>query len=256
MAEADPGTDDPLDDRVRVARPARTAPGSPPPEVPEIARGVERLIADLRERGVEAGRREAEARVAEARGEAERIRADAEAEAAGLVARARDEASRLRASGEEALRTAARDAMLALRADFLERFSDSVRRMVHEALDSRELLAAMILALVRRTGEAAGTAHADRLEIDLPDRPQTLEDLRADLEEARRSPLTRLVLAGVAETLREGVELRAGAHDRAGIRVRLADGGIEIDLSDEAIAAALLAHLRPRFRALFEGIIT
>ena len=32
-------------------------------------------------------------------------------------------------------------------------------------------------------------------------------------------------------------------------------GNIKIDLTDEAIAALLLQHLQPRFRAVLEGIV-
>jgi len=32
-------------------------------------------------------------------------------------------------------------------------------------------------------------------------------------------------------------------------------GNITIDLTDEAIAALLLQHLQPRFRAVLEGIV-
>jgi V/A-type H+-transporting ATPase subunit E len=38
-----------------------------------------------------------------------------------------------------------------------------------------------------------------------------------------------------------------------GIRVRLKDEELELDLSDRAIADLLLEHLQPRFRAVMEG---
>ncbi|WP_448578273.1 hypothetical protein [Thermaurantiacus sp.] len=257
MAEDNPPLPeaDPLDHRARVARAPRTAPGSPSPRVPEIAQGVETLIAELRERGVEEGRREAARLVAEAEAEGARLLGAARAEAARLVAQARAAAQAEEEAGRRALEAAARDAILALRADLLERFSDNLQRMVAEAMDRRDLLGPVILALVGQAGAAAGIGPGTAIEITLPDRPQTLEELRADLEAARQSPLTRLVLEGVAASLGEGVVLKAGPADLRGLMVRLVDDAVEIDLSDAAIASALMAHLRPRFRALFEGII-
>ena len=246
---------DALDHRARAARAQRTAPGAPSPRAPQIAQGVEALLAELRERGVEDGRREAARLVAEARAEAARLVEAARDEARLLVAEAKAAAAREEEAGRLALQAAARDAMLALRADLLERFSAHLGRMVRERMEQPDLLERMILALVARTADAAGIGPGTALDITLPDRPHTLEELRLDLEAARQSPLTRLLVDGVAASLGAGLVLRAGPGDRRGMRVQLADGAVEIDLSDEAVAAALLAHLKPRFRALFEGIV-
>ncbi len=251
----DSASDEALADRQRAARPARTASGPPPPQAPEIARGVESLIAELRARGVEAGEREAARLVADARAEAEAILAAARAEAASIVAAAQEARSREEAAARAALSTAVRDAIIALRADLLEKFSDNVRRMVSRALAEPELLARMILAVTERAAATAAVGPGTPADILLPERLQTLDELRADLEALRQSPLTRFVLAGVEQSLEGGVTLRAAPGLTAGLRVRLADGTVEIDLSDAAIADVLLAHLRPRFRALFEGII-
>jgi V/A-type H+-transporting ATPase subunit E len=40
-----------------------------------------------------------------------------------------------------------------------------------------------------------------------------------------------------------------------GLRVRLVDKEVILDLSDRAVADAILEHLQPRFRALLEGIV-
>jgi len=246
---------DALDARARTSRVARTAPGPPPPGAPEIADGVERLIAELRARGVEEGRQEAARILAGAQAEAARLLAEARAEAGRILAEAQAAAGREAEAGREALAAAARDTILALRADLLGRFSGQLRRMVRETLDRPEILGALVLAVAGQAAEAAGVGPETALEVQLPDRPQTLEDLRADLESARQSPLTRLVADLLAGILREGVVLKAGPEDAAGLRVRLTEADVEIDLSDAAITGVLLAHLKPRFRALFERII-
>ncbi len=247
--------DDALSDRPRPARRPRTAPGPPPAHAPEIARGVESLIAELRARGIEAGEQEAGRLLAEARAEAAAIVAAARAEAAALRAAAEAARAREEEAARAALEAAARDAILSLRADLLEKFSDNVRRMVSARVAEPQLLGRMILAVAGRAGAAAAAGPETIDEILLPEHLETLDELKADLVALRQSPLTRFVLAGVEAMLREGVTLRASPGLDAGLRVRLAGGHVEIDLSDSALAEVLLAHLRPRFRALFEGIV-
>ena len=55
--------------------------------------------------------------------------------------------------------------------------------------------------------------------------------------------------------LREGVTFAASDDVKAGVRIYMSEGGITIDLTDEAVAALLLHHLQPRFRAVLEGIV-
>ncbi|MEM8855884.1 MAG: hypothetical protein AAGD34_19435 [Pseudomonadota bacterium] len=58
------------------------------------------------------------------------------------------------------------------------------------------------------------------------------------------------------EMLADGVTLHAADDLQGGIRARRADGIIELDLSDEAIASLIMQHLQPRFRAVMEGVIS
>jgi V/A-type H+-transporting ATPase subunit E len=67
--------------------------------------------------------------------------------------------------------------------------------------------------------------------------------------------LTRFALGLSADMLRTGVSLSASADQGTGIEVRVSDGRLVVDLSDGAVAALLLQHLQPRFRAILEGIV-
>jgi V/A-type H+-transporting ATPase subunit E len=40
-----------------------------------------------------------------------------------------------------------------------------------------------------------------------------------------------------------------------GIRLRLVDHDVTLELTDKAVASLILQHLQPRFRALIEGIV-
>lgn len=103
--------------------------------------------------------------------------------------------------------------------------------------------------------EQGGLDDAERIEVVLPTDVVGLEDLRRDPEALRAGTLTYFAAAVGRERLREGVSFTAGEPGLHGIRIRLVDRDVEIDLTEEAVAELLLEHLQPRFRALLEGIV-
>lgn len=214
--------------------------------------GVDALVARLRDDGVAAGRSEAEAIVARARAEAKAITEGAAAEARELVTAARKEADAYRSAGEDALKAAMRDAVLGMKAQLMARFTTDVQRLVSEEVMKPELLRAMILAVAGRVG--AGLGEDDRIAVVLPETAIGLDDLRRDPDELEHGALTGLALGLAADMLRSGVTLSTADAQRPGIAVVARDGRLVVDLSDEAVAALLLQHLQPRFRAILEGI--
>ena len=98
-------------------------------------------------------------------------------------------------------------------------------------------------------------AGAGFLELALPEAVAGLEELRNDPEELRKGPLTGLVFGLTGEVLREGVTFAASADLSNGIHIRMKDKNITFDLTEAAVAALLLQHLQPRFRAILEGVV-
>ncbi|MGR3803033.1 hypothetical protein [Marinibacterium profundimaris] len=217
------------------------------------AKGVDALIARLRDDGVAAGRAEAARLIAEAKAEAAEIRETARAEAERHRAQVRDEADTYRAAGEQALDTAMRDAVLRMKAGVESQLRDHVQRLVSACLADEDLLKRMIL-------EVAGVMRAeaqsgDTVEVILPPAVLGPEQIREQAGDIRSGELTQYVLGLTGEMLRGGVTLHAGDEGQSGIRLRVQDGAVEIDLTDTAIAALLLEHMQPRFRAVLEGVI-
>ena len=217
--------------------------------------GVDELIAKLREEGVAAGRAEAERIVADARAEAAQILDKASGEARSRLETARREADAYRAAGEEALKTAVRDTVLTMKADLMERFSTDVKRLVSQQIGDPEILQKMVLEIAGRARDRADIEDDDALEVVLPEAVIGLEDLRNNPEELGQGRLTKLVLGLTGEMLRKGVTFSASEDATAGIRVKVEDKSVTLDLTDEAVAALLLQHLQPRFRAVLEGIV-
>ena len=223
------------------------------PAVP--AQGIDALIAKLRDEGVSAGRGEAEKIIAEAKARAKQIVDKAHQEAKGHLEASRREADAFQAAGESAIKTAMRDALLDMKARLMQRFSADVKRLVSESLEDRELLKRIILEIAGRARSRTESAGGEELEIILPEKVVGLEELRKKPEELQNGRLTKLVLGLSGETLREGVTFAASDELESGVRVRMVKNEITLDLSDEAIAALLLQHLQPRFRAILEGIV-
>ncbi|MBV9672414.1 MAG: hypothetical protein JO076_06260 [Verrucomicrobia bacterium] len=218
----------------------------------KVALGVESLIERLRNEGVANGRAEADRIVKAAQAEAKVTKAKSKEEAEQIVSNARKEAASLEAAGRQALEVAARDSALDLRNQLEQRFAGEVRRLVREEVQRRELLEKLILEVAGHARvEAQGSKH---VEVLLPEKAVDLDTLTRNPAAFKDAPLghfTALVSRGL---LREGVTLATSRDLKAGIKIRLADKGIELDLSDKAIADLLMQHLHSRFRALLEGI--
>ena len=217
--------------------------------------GVEALIERLRQEGVESGRAEAQRVIAEAGRQAAAIVQEAHAKAQESLRRAREEAERTRAAGEEALRVAMRDSILKMKGHLSTRFSEEVRRLVAADMAQEAFLERLILEVAGRARREAGMDQAPRLEMLLPAGVVALDELRRRPEELREGSLSHFVLSVANNVLRDGVSFGTAEDLTGGIRVRLQEGEIQVDLTPEKVAEVLLEHLHPRFRAILEGTV-
>ena len=219
-----------------------------------VSHGVEELIGRLREEGVEAGKAEAGEVLAEAEKRAREMVEQARREAAAIRAEAEDDAERLQRNTEEALKAAMSQTVLELRGQLLDRFSADVRRLVSDAMEDKDLIGQLIVEVAAGARDGAGVEPGEPVEALLP-ASLGETDLRQDLDDLRDSPLTQLVLARTGVILHEGVTLGVREDGESGLVLRLREGDVEIELSPQEVARVLLAHLQPRFRAIFDGVI-
>ncbi len=197
--------------------------------------GVDVLIDRLKSDGVSRGKQEADAIVADAKRQALTILDAARREADQIVTDAKSEAERVRQTSNQALQLAGRDALLKLRESFQLQFENRLRKLVGTTLQEPEMLRKLIL-------EVAGKARPedDRVELLLP------------ADAANGDPLESFVSGLTAEMLGEGVSFGVGDDVAAGVRVRLNDRDVDIDLSDEALTSFLKRFLVPRFRHIMD----
>jgi V/A-type H+-transporting ATPase subunit E len=219
-----------------------------------VSQGVEQLLAQLKEEGLEAGRKEAQALIDAGERRAREIIATAQSEADDVRKSARRDAQTARAAGEAALQAAVQDAILGLRQSILDRFSADLHRLVSSAMEDPALIRTMILEAASGVGRSAGLSAEDQITAVLPSEDDA-EALRRDSQAIKATPATQVLLSIVGRVLEEGVELETGAGARRGVTLQLRGGDIEIDLSDSSVARLIAARLQPRFRALFDGVI-
>lgn len=224
-------------------------------KLPFASSGVEALIERLKEEGIAAGRKKAESIVIDAEKRAEWIIKEAQLEAQSLVNEARAEAEAMKAAGEDALKLAARDVFLQLRDTLLGSFSQEVTRVVGKQMAQKDFLEKLILALAGRVRDKTGIDSNRQVVIQLPEDVIGVEELCRNPEELREGALTRFTASIAADLLREGVKFEVSDDLSSGLLIKLEEDNIVIDFSDKTVAALLLDHIQPRFRALLQGII-
>ncbi len=221
---------------------------------PIASSGVEALIERLKNEGVAAGQKKAEDLVINAQKRAAWIIEEAELEADMLLQQARKQAEDIEISGQEALQLAARDAFLKLRDTLLGSFSDEVMRVVGKQMTDQAFTEKLILSLAGKVREKSDM-DSNKMIISLPENIIGTDELRKNPEELKQGSLSHYTASIASNLLRAGVSFKVADEVKAGLSVRLVDDAMVIDFTDETVAALLLEHLQPRFRALLQGIV-
>lgn len=216
--------------------------------------GVQALIERLKSEGVAAGQSEADEILAKAKAKAEDIVTAAQKKADALLSDARAEAAREKAATEDGLKVAARDLVLNLRNELGDRIQQEAGRLVATTLADENFLQKLILAMAANARDNASVSDTEPMEIVLPEKVVTFEELKQSPEAVEPGTLTHFVIALAGEALRDGVTFST-APGFDGIKVKLTGRNVSIDLTEEAIGTLLKRHLQPRLRAVMEGVL-
>lgn len=219
---------------------------------PKVSSGVQELIGRLRDAGVQAGEAEAERLVHEGHAKAHELVADAKAKAAALLEEAREAIAAEQSAARAAIQLAVRDTKLRLGEELRTVFQAQVRRLVSLEMKDRDFLRQLIATIAGAA--TAELCHERPVAVELPAALFEEHGERSDFTAAGKEQLSHFLLAVSGEMLRDGVELQPGKGLAGGVRVRLLEEDLTIDLSDEAVAALLLEYLTPRFRAIVQGV--
>ncbi|ASP35356.1 hypothetical protein [Labrenzia sp. VG12] len=216
--------------------------------------GVQALIERLKSEGVAAGQSEGDEILAKARVRADEILDEAQKKADALLANARAEAAREKAATEDGLKVAARDLVLSMRNELGDRIQQEAGRLVATTLADEAFLQKLILAMAANAKDNASVNDAEPMEVVLPEKVVTFEELKQSPEAVEPGTLTHFVIALAGQALRDGVTFST-APGFDGIKIKLTERNVSIDLTEEAIATLLKRHLQPRLRAVMEGVL-
>jgi len=193
---------------------------------------IQPLLERIQSEGLKKAETERDAILERARAEAEGILESARKEAADLTAQAESEAEATLQRGKAALRQAARDELLRLRTEIGRQLNLAAKKAASAPLSSEDLIPDLLRELVKAHGASgtvtveAGAPLADKLKDLLP---ALLKDAGA-----------------------EGGEVVMNPKTGAGFHLRFGDSAQGIDLTDEAVADWLGAHLRPELAELLK----
>jgi len=218
----------------------------------QASKGVQELIERLKIEGIKSGELQARQIADKAQQRAKQIIADAKKEAESIKNAALLNAERTKTSAEDAIRIAARDALLALKGQMTQLFRHELANQVSTEFNREEFLRQLLLEVCRKK---IPELEADQnITVLLPSQLVSLEEIKSSSETSESKALTQFVMAVYRDRLGQGVEF-AQSPDKEGIKVRLDGQEILVDLSDKAVGDLLMSYLLPRFRALLEGYV-
>ena len=91
-----------------------------------------------------------------------------------------------------------------------------------------------------------------KIEVLLPNNVATVEELRSNPESLEEKTLSRFILGLAGDILRDGLSFGVASDATPGVRIRLVEEDMEVELTDETISDLLMQHLVPRYRAIME----
>lgn len=201
-----------------------------------IAENVQALIDKLHYEGVKAGNEDARRIVDKAREEAEKIIKTARTEADKIRSEAYETIEKEKIASQAAFKTSLRDTVLTLKTQLFLQLKNQLEKLISTKMNNTEFLEELILSIAK----AAANSKVQKLEV-------VVGEIK-DYQEKR----DQLIKTIVTDMSQKGIELGIGREK--GIKIKLVDQEVEIDLSEEALTQLIYTLIIPRYRELFEGI--
>ena len=150
------------------------------------------------------------------------------------------------------MRLAGRDALLALKEEVFQLFTNRVRGLISDCLRDEQFMQRLILEIA---GRVVPKDSKQPMELLLPEEMVAPGELQRQVKDAKEGTLSHFVLALAGDMIREGVTFGVAADNTPGVTVKMVEEDVEITFNEKALAEFLLRHLLPRFRAMMDGIV-
>lgn len=193
-----------------------------------MAEELQPLLDQIRKEGVEKADAEAAEILAKAKEKAAQTVRDAEAKAKELVAKAETDAEVFTQRSIATLEQSARDLLITVGQGIENIISEIVAESTTDALNT-EVLEQMLVNMAQSCAEKQGETRIEML-----------------VSEADQKELVKFFAAKYSDKMSHGIELHVDNEILKGFKVSFADDHAYLDFTQEAIAEALTAFLRPK----------
>ena len=195
---------------------------------------VEELIDRIKRDGVAAAENSASKTISEAQKEAEKIISNAKAEADKIIRQAKDETERLQKSGEDAIRQAGRNLLIAFRDSIQKELSTLVNGEV-SSVYSKDMLVKLVPEVIK---EWVKNTSAEDVSVLLNEKH--LKQVEDGLKAALKAEISKGLTLGVDNSV------------AAGFRIGVKDGAAFYDYSADSVAELFSSYLNPRIAKLMK----
>ena len=193
-----------------------------------MAEELQPLLDQIRKEGVEKAETEAAEILAQAKEKAAQTVRDAETKAKEMVAKAETDAEVFTQRSIATLEQSARDLLITVGQGIENIISEIVSESTQDALNIN-VLEQMLVNMAESCAEKQGETRIELL-----------------VSEADQKELVKFFAAKYSEKMGHGVELHVDSEILKGFKVSFADDHAYLDFTQEAIAEALTAFLRPK----------
>ena len=201
-----------------------------------MAEDVQGLLDKIHQDGIAKAQQEKDAIIAAAKKEAAQIVAEAKAQAEILKKAAQTEAQTGQDKANAAIRQAARDAVIALKADLLAKLNAVVHSCIGDAM-TPEVMKQIILTMAQSYAKDANAGESLEVLISKQEQEQTQAFLKEQLlKELKASPVIELT-----------------TDFNSGLQISFRDSDVYFDFSDDALAEVICRFVGPKLTAVIKG---
>ena len=201
-----------------------------------MAEDVQGLLDKIHNDGIAKAEQEKEAIIAAAKEEAARIVAEAKEQAENLKKSAQTEAQTGQDKANDAIRQAARDAVIALKADLLAKLNAVVHSCIGDAM-TPEVMKQIILTMAQSYAKDANAGESLEVLISKQEQEQTQVFLKEQLlKELKANPVIELT-----------------TDFNSGLQISFRDSDVYFDFSDDALAEVICRFVGPKLTAVIKG---
>jgi len=202
-----------------------------------MAEELQGLLDKIQSEGIAKAEAEKNAVIESAKAESAKIIENAKKEAAEIIRKAEENAEMSRTKGAAAIKQAARDVIIALRADMENRLKKLVSDCLGEAM-TPELMGKIILEMVKAYREKNPNGEA------------TVELL---LQQKDAAALEKYLKSGVLKDLKANPSISVGGDFSSGLQLGFKGEDVFLDFSDDALTDVICAFVGPKLAASIKG---